>query len=231
MCALGHRLVKSPEPDDGYEAVGGKASEWLFIDPDHRDRFGHEGATVIPGSGRDWVHLHRKGRQGAGSNPHAAALAEVDDLNELPWQIIFIGDAQSRRSFNIECDPVALGTVLRSGVDLVLVGAQCYPSPEWVSELFAGGASAAGAAPNPAAARVLRAFGEHDPYAFCYDPLALLYHLQPEAFGVAVSAPVRLTDDGCLEGWDGARATGRAAEPASVSLDAYAAFLRQVSGL
>ena len=59
--------------------MGGKASEWLFIDPDHRDRFGHEGATVIPGSGRDWVHLHRKGRQGAGSNPHAAALAEVSE--------------------------------------------------------------------------------------------------------------------------------------------------------
>ena len=79
--------------------MGGKASEWLFIDPDHRDRFGHEGATVIPGSGRDWVHLHRKGRQGAGSNPNAAALAEDDDLNELPWQIIFIGDAEQVEKF------------------------------------------------------------------------------------------------------------------------------------
>ena len=168
---------------------------------------------------------------GALTNLAAACERHPADFSRHVERIIFIGDAQSRRSFNIECDPAALGTVLRSGVDLVLVGAQCYPSPEWVSELFAGGASAAGAAPNPAAARVLRAFGEHDPYAFCYDPLALLYHLQPEAFGVAVSAPVRLTDDGCLEGCDEARATGRAAEPVSVSLDAYAAFLRQVSGL
>ena len=48
-------LVKSPGPDDGYEAVGSHESEWLFIDSDHRDRFGHEGATVIPGSGTDWA--------------------------------------------------------------------------------------------------------------------------------------------------------------------------------
>ena len=31
-------LVKSPSEEDGYEAVGDKDSEWLFIDPDHRDR-------------------------------------------------------------------------------------------------------------------------------------------------------------------------------------------------
>jgi len=92
-------LVKSPGPDDGYEAVGSHDSEWLFIDSDHRDRFGHEGATVIPGSGTDWVHLHRKGRQGAGNTPHAAALSEEDDMDELPWQIIFIGDADQVEKF------------------------------------------------------------------------------------------------------------------------------------
>lgn len=92
-------LVKSPAPEDGYEAVGGHDSEWLFIDSDHRDRFGHEGATVIPGSGTDWVHLHRKGRQGAGNNPNAIALSEEDDYDELPWQIIFIGDADQVEKF------------------------------------------------------------------------------------------------------------------------------------
>ena len=45
-------LVKAPEPDAGYEAVDpSKKSEWLLIDPDHRDRFGHAGDTVIPGAG------------------------------------------------------------------------------------------------------------------------------------------------------------------------------------
>ena len=86
-------LVKSPEPDAGYEAVGPHDSEWLFIDTDHRDRFGHEGATVIPGAGLDWQHLHRSGWQGTGSNPHAAAVSEEDDMDELPWQIIFIGES------------------------------------------------------------------------------------------------------------------------------------------
>lgn len=44
--------MKAPEPDAGYEAVDpSKKSEWLLIDPDHRDRFGHEGDTVIPGAG------------------------------------------------------------------------------------------------------------------------------------------------------------------------------------
>ena len=33
-------------------------------------------------------------------------------------------------------DPQALATVLRSGVELVLVGQPCYPPPAWVEALF-----------------------------------------------------------------------------------------------
>jgi hypothetical protein len=41
-------LVKAPEPGDtSYEMPHpSKKSEWLFIDPQFRDRFGHEGDTV-----------------------------------------------------------------------------------------------------------------------------------------------------------------------------------------
>ena len=50
----------------GYEMVHPeKTSEWLFIDPSFKDRFGHEGGTVIPGAGTKWTHLHRANHPGA----------------------------------------------------------------------------------------------------------------------------------------------------------------------
>ena len=33
--------------------------EWVFVDPDGRDRFSHKGDTIIPGAGTSWKHLHR----------------------------------------------------------------------------------------------------------------------------------------------------------------------------
>jgi hypothetical protein len=44
-------------------------------------------AGVFLAAGRQWRHLHRGGRQGAGSNPQAPALPKEDDLGELPWQV------------------------------------------------------------------------------------------------------------------------------------------------
>ena len=46
-------FVKAPGPDAGYKAIGRHRDEWVFIDPlpTLRDRFGHEGHTIIPGSG------------------------------------------------------------------------------------------------------------------------------------------------------------------------------------
>ena len=70
----------------------------------------------------------------------------------------------------------------------------------------------------------------------CYDPLALLYHLEPDAFVVEQTrAPVRVSGDVCsADGWrfercaaSGAAAAGYAIEPSAVSLERYAAFLRQ----
>jgi hypothetical protein len=102
------------EPADGaaHSAHGGQGSEWVFISPpDHqshgwRDRFGHEGATVIPGSGMSWQHLHRAHVSGPDS-PLPSGLEEdearvssaggggrdaTDELDELPFQVIYIGD-------------------------------------------------------------------------------------------------------------------------------------------
>ena len=105
-------LVRAPEDPEaaGYRAKGGKSSEWLFIDDKHVDRFGHEGETVIPGSGTKWEHLHRPGSQGGGRTPGQAdggaaagagagagsttgvATVKDDQEDELPWQVIYIGD-------------------------------------------------------------------------------------------------------------------------------------------
>jgi len=150
--------------------------------------------------------------------------------------------------------------VLRSGVELVLVGQPCYPRPAWVEALFSGGARSAegdeldqesvlrprqlsraaqatgvGVAESegahPEAALRLRRLGELDPYAYCYDPLALLYLLQPDAFDTAESLPVRVTADGLLERCTEAEAQGRALEPQGVALARYEAFLRQASAI
>eukprot|EP01047_Picozoa_sp_COSAG01_P009464 COSAG01_NODE_389_length_17708_cov_111.404452_4_plen_79_part_00 len=76
--------MKAPEPDAGYEAVDpSKKSEWLLIDPDHRDRFGHEGDTVIPGAGAlparngrggAFRSVERGAARGAGGHGRGAAL-------------------------------------------------------------------------------------------------------------------------------------------------------------
>jgi len=87
-------LVDAPGEGANYQAVGGKRSEWLFIDTERKDRFGHPGETIIPGSGVSWEHLHRSqgGQPGEGSG-NQVMQARGDDEDELPWQVIFIGDA------------------------------------------------------------------------------------------------------------------------------------------
>ena len=82
----------------GYTAIGGKSSEWVIIDSNGRDRFGHKGETVIPGAGTNWQHLHRltrrekeerDARRARGEPDPApdAAVATGDDEDELPWQV------------------------------------------------------------------------------------------------------------------------------------------------
>jgi len=78
-------------PPAGLETKSGKATEWVFVDQSGRDRFEHEGDTVIPGAGDSWHFSHRP-------SPYERAAAEdlaagaPDDAEELPWQVIYIGD-------------------------------------------------------------------------------------------------------------------------------------------
>lgn len=58
----------------------------------------HAGETVIPGAGTRWTHLHRDGGSARGhpreDDPSAVAdsAGASDDPDELPWQLIYIGD-------------------------------------------------------------------------------------------------------------------------------------------
>ena len=119
-------------------------------------------------------------------------------------------------------DPEALLVVLRSGVPLILIGSSCYVSPEWVTTLFGGGTGGS----------LLHVLGRSDPYSMCYDPLALLFHLQPDAFEVEPTpVPVRLTrgNDWRFERCEESQRDGYVLEPSGVSLDRYATFLRRAS--
>ena len=142
-----------------------------------------------------------------------------------------------RHSFNAALDPVALQRVLGSGVELVLVGSSCYARPAWVEELFGeeGGERGKRAGGfDGEAATALRTLGGLDPYSMCYDPLALLFHLQPDAFAPAPTpTAVRVSGDvGTADGWRfercaPAEAQGHVLEPSTVDRERYATFLRQ----
>lgn len=184
---------------------------------------------------------------GALTNVAEAARAHPDAFRRHVRRIIFIGDTDpSRQSYNAALDPTALQRVLGSGVEMVLVGQACYPRPAWVEDLFSrsgmGYAADRGAredgttdggAEGDVPPKALRTLGGLDPYSMCYDPLALLFHLQPDAFTHGEPTPVRVSGDlqtknnwcfeRCAAGED---AHGHALEPSAVSLERYAAFLR-----
>ncbi|KAH8049854.1 hypothetical protein JL720_15528 [Aureococcus anophagefferens] len=86
----GEQVVDGPRGPEGYGAVGRKSTEWMFVDKKGHDKFGHAGETIIPGAGDSWSHAEaappppgRDGRAGDGDD---------DDFDELPWQVIYIGD-------------------------------------------------------------------------------------------------------------------------------------------
>ena len=89
-------LAMGAEDGASYETFGGKGSEWLIIDSQLHDRFGHVGETVIPGAGAAWEHLHRSAPFGPVPSRSAGEGAvderPVDAEDELPWQVIYIGD-------------------------------------------------------------------------------------------------------------------------------------------
>ena len=218
---------------------------------------------------------------GALTNVAAAWERQPEAFARSVERVVFIGDTQDVPSYNVALDPLAMQTVLRSGVELVLVGHSCFPSPAWVEALFAdapaasldGGSEApdapdAGAAvpaepaePSATAAAMLRRLGSLDAYSMCYDPLALLYHLEPDAFvvegddaggdaegggggggggggdnsgGGGGVTPVRVQQrEGVwhFEACAEAEAGGHAREPSGVALQRYGAFLTRLSGI
>ena len=96
-------LVKCDEETaEKYECTDtSKGSEWLIIDPARKDRFGHEGDTIIPGAGTRWKHLHRKYMDPDLPPADGTEVAEgtEDDMDELPWQVIYIGDPNMVHDF------------------------------------------------------------------------------------------------------------------------------------
>ncbi|KAH8079174.1 hypothetical protein JL720_9436 [Aureococcus anophagefferens] len=79
-------------PPEGYGAVGRKSTEWMFVDKKGHDKFGHAGETIIPGAGDSWSHAERRPPFGPADATDAAGDGDDDDFDELPWQVIYIGD-------------------------------------------------------------------------------------------------------------------------------------------
>ena len=94
-------LAHVQKPDDPSQ------SEWIFFDSAGAERFVHHGDTLIPGAGRRWAHLHRQSRVpqteatgsgvgggsgGSSSNFVVWPTSGGDDSDELPWQMIGLGD-------------------------------------------------------------------------------------------------------------------------------------------
>ena len=55
--------------------------QWVFIDGTGRDRFSHEGDTIVPGAGKRWTHVARDAAARAGAG--AGADAGADDEGVL----------------------------------------------------------------------------------------------------------------------------------------------------
>ncbi|KAL1496579.1 hypothetical protein AB1Y20_014184 [Prymnesium parvum] len=87
---------------------GEEREEWVLIDEAARDRFAHEGGTLVPGSGTRWAHVSREPRRGRppedaapgaapsgggeSSSRQLRAASPSDRERELPWQVIGIRD-------------------------------------------------------------------------------------------------------------------------------------------
>mmetsp|Transcript_34582 Transcript_34582/g.44587 ORF Transcript_34582/g.44587 Transcript_34582/m.44587 type:complete len:264 (+) Transcript_34582:18-809(+) len=112
-------LVDGPLYEEkGYGAYGGASNEWVIIDNEGKDRFGHVGNTIIPGCGDRWGHLDS--RYGKPMEPEEEvnilqngediieerSLLTSDEINEwhakrrdeLPWQMIMISGEDMLRN-------------------------------------------------------------------------------------------------------------------------------------
>ena len=106
-------LAQGPRRARALAAVGGKATEWLLVDPSRADRFGHEGETVICSAGEKWEHLHRHattrataraaarpaaGRQGWGSYFRRRASAPGSRARAAADEAARAGSRRGRRA-------------------------------------------------------------------------------------------------------------------------------------
>ena len=77
----------------GLKTKSGKETEWVFVDQSGKDRFEHAGDTVIPGAGDSWSHSHRPSPyERTAAEDMATGDDDDDNVDELPWQVIYIGD-------------------------------------------------------------------------------------------------------------------------------------------
>ena len=174
-----------------------------------------------------------------GAVTNVAAACQHEDFPRLVRRVVLIGDTSAAR-YNVAADPEAARVLLRSGVELVLVGSRCYASAAWVQALPVGTAThgaheVPGGGGGEAAWRVLRQLAHFEPYSLTYDPLALFFHLHEDedAFQLdRTPIPVRVTTGapGHLDRCDEAHRDGYALEAAGVSLERYAAFLGAAPG-
>ena len=82
--------------------------EWVFIDECGKERFAHDGDTIVPGAGVRWKHVHEvhvpdtsalddtsllaRDDDNEESGSRALSTIAPDDEDELPWQVIAILD-------------------------------------------------------------------------------------------------------------------------------------------
>jgi len=172
---------------------------------------------------------------GAAALQDPAAFAHID-------RIVFVGGARSstpgyhHQPYNAWLDPGALRTVLRSGVPLFLIGPECFPKLAWCSALVEDlvQAGSAVSATAPLAARVVWRILQFDARQMAFDPLAVFYLLQPEAFLDTQPMAVRVTEG---EAWrfeecaaEHEPDSSRVVEFGGISLERYQEWLTRALG-
>ena len=170
-------------PPVGLKTKSGKETEWVFVDQSGKDRFEHAGDTVIPGAGDSWSHSHRPSPYERTAAEDMAAGDDDDDVNELPWQVIYIGDrnmvwnlVNQRRHHNAVIRNALAGNAVSEFGSLQALAAPDGATPESKREPVAPPADLVAKADASEAAR----FAANGDYGKCADAWkAGKYAIQP----------------------------------------------------
>lgn len=78
-----HMYNYSDSEDDSEDDDPTSLREWVIIDPTGKDRFRHQGDTIIPGAGVSWKHLHRPraGETHVSEDEDAVSAEEEEDYD------------------------------------------------------------------------------------------------------------------------------------------------------